>query len=79
MTGTTGPRVDACVDALPGWRQAFCREVRQLVHAGSQVTETIKRTNRPCFVLEGCVPLRRATRWSTSPARPCASHRCRRC
>jgi hypothetical protein len=44
---------------LPGWQQAIRREVRQLVHAaGSPVTDTIKRTNRPCFVLEGCIPLR---------------------
>jgi hypothetical protein len=60
MTDTAGPCVGACIDALPGWQQAFCREVRQLVHAaGSQVTETVMRTNRPCFVLEGYVPLRR--------------------
>ena len=60
MTDATGLCVDACIDALPGWRQAFCREVRQLVHAaGSQVTEAIMRTNRPCLVLEGYIPLRR--------------------
>jgi hypothetical protein len=61
MTDTTDPRVDACIDALPGWQQAFCREVRQLVHAAdSQVTETIKRTDHPyVVVLEGYIPLRR--------------------
>jgi hypothetical protein len=64
MTDTTDPRVDACIDALPGWQQAICREVRQLVHAAdSQVTETIMRTNRPCFVLEGYIPLRRGHRF----------------
>jgi len=48
MTDTTGPRVEACIDALPGWQQASCREVRQLVRdADPQVTETIKRTNHP--------------------------------
>jgi hypothetical protein len=26
------PRVDAYIDALPGWQQAICREVRDLVH-----------------------------------------------
>ena len=52
MTGTTDPRVGAGIDALPGWQHAFCREVRQLVHvAGPQVTETIKRTDHPYFVL----------------------------
>jgi hypothetical protein len=30
MTDTTGPRVGAGIDALPGWQHAFCREVRQL-------------------------------------------------
>ena len=63
MTDTTDPRVGAGIDALPRWQHAFCREVRQLVHAADpQVTETIKRTSRPCFVLEGCIPLRRGHR-----------------
>ena len=31
MTDTTDPRVDACIDALPGRQQAIRREVRQLV------------------------------------------------
>ncbi len=51
MTDTTDPRIDACIDALPGWQQAIRREVRQLVHAADpQVTETIKRTNHARFV-----------------------------
>jgi hypothetical protein len=33
--------------------------------ADPQVTETIKHTNRPCFVLGGCIPLRRG---ASSPA-----------
>jgi hypothetical protein len=46
--------VDAYIDALPDWQQAICREVRELVHAADpEVTETIKRTNRPYFVLQG--------------------------
>ena len=50
------PRVDAYIDCLPDWQQAVCREVRNLVHAADQeVTETIKRTDRPYFVLEGNV------------------------
>jgi hypothetical protein len=50
------PRVDAYIDALPEWQQAICREVRGLVHeADGEVTETIKRTNRPYFVLQGNV------------------------
>jgi hypothetical protein len=47
-------RVDAYIDGLPGWQQAICREVRLLIHAADpEVAETIKRANRPYFVLEG--------------------------
>jgi hypothetical protein len=47
-------RVDAYIDGLPDWQQAICREVRELVHAADpQVSETIKRTTQPYFVLEG--------------------------
>src|SRR2546426_4742110 len=54
MTYTADPRVDAYIDALPDWQQAICREVRDLVHAADpEVAETIKRTDRPYFVLEG--------------------------
>src|SRR5712671_7923901 len=54
MTATTDPRVDSYIDSLPGWQQAICREVRGLVHAADrEVTETIKRTNLPYFVLKG--------------------------
>jgi hypothetical protein len=49
-------RVGAYIDALPGWQQAICREVRDLVHAADpEVTETIKRTRQPYFVLHGNV------------------------
>jgi hypothetical protein len=54
MTHLTDPRVDAFIDALPDWQQAVCREVRRLVHAADpDVTETIKRTTQPYFVLDG--------------------------
>jgi hypothetical protein len=54
MTYPTDPRVDAYIDALPDWQQAICRQVRELVHAADpEVTETIKRTRQPYFVLEG--------------------------
>jgi hypothetical protein len=50
------PRVDAYIEALPAWQQAICQEVRDLVHAAdAEVTETIKRTDRPYFVLQGNV------------------------
>ena len=54
MTYSTDPRVDEYIAGLPDWQQAICRQVRDLVHAADpEVTETIKRTNRPYFVLEG--------------------------
>jgi len=54
MTYDIDPRVDAYIGALPDWQQDICRQVRDLVHAADpDVTETIKRTNRPYFVLQG--------------------------
>ena len=54
MTFNADPRVDAYIDALPGWQQDICREVRTLVHAADpEVTETIKRSTQPYFVLQG--------------------------
>ena len=48
------PRVDAYIDALPAWQQDVCQHVRTLVHAADpDVTETIKRTVQPYFVLDG--------------------------
>ncbi len=48
------PRVDAYIAALPAWQQDICRQARDIVHAADpEVTETIKRTNRPYFVLNG--------------------------
>ncbi|MDN3355811.1 DUF1801 domain-containing protein [Actinomadura sp. DC4] len=56
MTYVTDPRVDAYIERLPDWQQAICREVRDLVHAADEeITETIKRTDRPYFVLRGNV------------------------
>ena len=54
MPYAADPRVDAYIDALPDWQQAICREVRELVHAADpEVTETIKRSRQPYFVLQG--------------------------
>ncbi len=54
MTYVADPRVDAYIDVLPDWQRAICREVRELVHAAdAEVTETIKRTRQPYFVLRG--------------------------
>jgi hypothetical protein len=53
---TADPRVDAYIDALPQWQGEIFREVRGLIHgADPEVTETIKRTVQPYFVLDGNV------------------------
>src|SRR3984893_11013425 len=50
----TDSRVDLYIQALPRWQQDICRRVRDLVHAADpDVTETIKRTKQPYFVLSG--------------------------
>ncbi len=52
--GTSDARVDAYIDALPDWQGTICRKVRALVHAADpDVEETIKRGDRPYFVLAG--------------------------
>ena len=54
MTYQTDPRVDDYIGALPGWQQAICQQVRDLVHAADpEVTETVKRRVQPYFVLAG--------------------------
>jgi hypothetical protein len=56
MTYVKDPRVDTYIDALPGWQQSICHEVRDLLHsADPEVVETIKRTVQPYFVLNGNV------------------------
>jgi hypothetical protein len=56
VTYRKDPRVDAYIDSVPGWQQAICREVRDLIHhADPGVDETIKRTVQPYFVLDGNV------------------------
>ena len=48
------PRVDEYINALPDWQQSICHQVRDIVHeADTEVVETIKRTTRPYFVLDG--------------------------
>ena len=57
LMGTVAdPRVDDYIATLPDWQQAICHKVRALVHAADpDVQETIKRTDRPYFVLQGNV------------------------
>src|ERR1700724_4676822 len=48
------PRVDAYIAPLPEWQRPICHEVRELLHGvDPEVTETIKRTRLPYFVLQG--------------------------
>ena len=48
------PRVDEYIDQLPEWQRSLCHAVRDLAHeADPEVEETIKRTVRPYFVLDG--------------------------
>ena len=55
-TSKVDPRVDAYIDALPDWQQVVCRRVREIAHAvDPDMTETIKRTRQPYFVLQGNV------------------------
>src|SRR5258708_18975518 len=54
MSYEKDPRVDAYINPLPPWQQEICQQVRDLVHAvDPEVTETIKRTVQPYFVLNG--------------------------
>ena len=60
MSGAPGyerdPRVDAYLEALPAWQRELCQELRDLIHGvDPEMTETIKRTVRPYFVLHGNV------------------------
>jgi hypothetical protein len=50
------PRVDDYISRLPDWQQEICGRLRDLIHAADPaVAETIKRTVRPYFVLDGNV------------------------
>jgi hypothetical protein len=59
----TNPQVDDFIQSLPGWQNAACARVRQLIHeAEPGIEETIKRTDRPYFVLNGNVCALQATK-----------------
>ena len=48
------PRVDAYIAGLPDWQQATCSRLRELIHGvDPEIHETIKRRDRPYFVLDG--------------------------
>lgn len=63
MAEHTDSRVDDYIRRLPEWQQAICRQVREIVHAADPaVTETIKRSVQPYFVLDGNICALLATR-----------------
>jgi hypothetical protein len=54
--GARDERVDAYLEPLPDWQRETLQRVRDLLHeADPDLTETIKRTVQPYFVLEGNV------------------------
>ena len=58
MTGSSAyrhdPRVHEYIARLPDWQQHACQQLRDLIHeADPEVSETIKRTVQPYFVLQG--------------------------
>lgn len=62
MTNTQD-QVDNFIKALSGWQKETCATIRQLIHeAEPDVQETIKRGDRPYFVLDGNVCALQATK-----------------
>jgi hypothetical protein len=54
--GIRDPRVDAYLEPLPEWQRETLSRVRETLHrADPEMTETIKRTVQPYFVLDGNV------------------------
>lgn len=50
------PRVGDYISTLPDWQQKICQQIRELIHkAEPDIFETIKRTTRPYFILNGNV------------------------
>lgn len=59
----SNPQVDIFINALPEWQKEICIKVRQLIHeAEPSIEETIKRGDRPYFVLKGNVCALQATK-----------------
>lgn len=56
-------RIDDYITNLPLWQQEVCKKLREIIHkADPEVEETIKRTDRPYFVLEGNICALQATK-----------------
>jgi len=49
-------RVDAYISGLADWQQEICNRLRDVIHSiDPEMAETIKRRDRPYFVLDGNV------------------------
>lgn len=56
-------QVDSFIAALPDWQKELCTKLRDLIHeAEPEIEETIKRGDRPYFVLQGNVCAFQATK-----------------
>jgi len=56
-------QVDDFINALPEWQKQLCSRVRELIHqAEPEIEETIKRSDRPYFVLNGNICALQATK-----------------
>lgn len=56
MTDRAHPGVDAYIGALPDWQQEICASLREIIwQVDPEIEETIKRSIRPYFVLQGNV------------------------
>jgi hypothetical protein len=56
MKTMRNPQINEFIDALPAWQKEMLDTVRRLLHeAEPKIEETIKRGDRPYFVLEGNV------------------------
>lgn len=63
MTSTPNPQIDDFIEKLPGWQKDVCVKVRRLIHGVEpDIEETIKRGDRPYFVLGGNVCALQATK-----------------
>jgi hypothetical protein len=63
MTYQKDTRIDTYIETLPDWQRASCQQVRNIAHAAdSGIEETVKRTDRPYFILDGNVCALQATK-----------------
>jgi len=63
MVKSLNIQIDDYIDNLPAWQKNICTKMRQLIHdAEPEIEETIKRGDRPYFVLDGNVCAFQATK-----------------